>query len=101
MPRLIEVQDVAAPAPHLTAQTGDVLLFRAAGARLLSGSGVLEPLGPFVTAVLAGTGEVLTPEGPPNTVLVRANGPGRAQLEVISGDPFHNPQTVTWTVSVG
>jgi hypothetical protein len=100
MARLIEVQDVRVCPSPLTVQQGDVLLFRAAGGRVRSGGDVVEVLGPFLPAVLGDNGNILTAEGPPNTVLFRAHRPGRALIDVVAGDPFHTPQTTTLGINV-
>jgi hypothetical protein len=100
MARLIEVQDARVCPSPLTIALGDVLLFRATGGRVRSGGDVVELLGPFLPAVLGDDGTVVTPLGPPNTVLCRARRPGRAQLDVVTGDPFHRPQTTTLGITV-
>jgi hypothetical protein len=100
MARLIEVQDARVCPSPLTVHLGDVLLFRAAGGRVRSGGDVVELLGSFLPAVLGDDGTILTPMGPPNTVLCRARQPGRAQIDVVTGDPFHTPQTTTLGITV-
>jgi hypothetical protein len=100
MARLIEVQDVRVYPSPLTVHLGDVLLFRAAGGRVRSGGDVVELLGPFLSAVLGDDGNILTPMGPPNTVLFRAHRPGRALIDVVTGDPFHAPQTTALGITV-
>ena len=45
MPRLIEVEDARVCSSPLTIHVGDVLLFRAAGGRVRSGSGTIDLLG--------------------------------------------------------
>jgi hypothetical protein len=99
MSRLIEVQRVTDPSP-LVVRVGDVLVVPASGARVDAGGPAVELWGPFRTAVVADTGEVLAPEGPPNTVLVRARQPGTATIEVFLGDPFHESRPTTLTVAV-
>ena len=100
MARLIEVQDARVCPSPLTVSLGDVLLFRATGGRIQSGGDVVELLGPFLPAVLGDDGNILTPMGPPNTVLFRARRPGRARIDVVTGDPFHTPQTTTLDITV-
>jgi hypothetical protein len=100
MARLIEVQDARVCPSPLTVRPGDVLLFRAAGGRVRSGGNVVEVLGPFLPAVLGDDGNILTPTGPPNTVLFRARRPGRARIDVVTGDPFHTPQTTALAITV-
>jgi hypothetical protein len=99
MARLIEVHDARVCPSPLAVRTGDVLLFRAAGGRVRSGAAV-EALGPFVPGEIGDHGEVLTPMGPPNAILFRARRPGRAAIEVVTGDPFHAPQTTELEIDV-
>lgn len=98
--RLIEVQDVQRCAAPLSLRAGDVLLLHASGGRVRSGAGVVEVLGPLVQATVGTGGGVVTPAGPPNVVLVRAWQPGRATLEVMSGDPFAGAQRSALEVEV-
>jgi hypothetical protein len=100
MARLIEVQSTQECRSPLLLRQGDLLLWRAAGGRVRSGKDVMEVLGPFVPAVLDDEGNVLTPLGPPNTVLFRARQPGQAQIEVVTGDPFHAPRKSAVGVTV-
>src|SRR5215510_3520468 len=100
MARLIEVQDARVCPLPLTVALGDVLLFRATGGRIRSGGDVVELLGSFLTAVLGEDGTILTPMGPPNTVLFRARRPGRARIDVVTGDLFYTPQTTTIDIIV-
>lgn len=100
MSRLIEVQQVEGGASPLAIRVGDVLLIRATGARIREGERAVELLGPFVSAVVAETGAVLVPSGPPNAVLVRAREPGSASLDVFTGDPWHSPRAATLGLTV-
>jgi hypothetical protein len=100
MARLIEVDDAPGCPSPLTVAVGDVLLFRAAGGRVRSGGDAVELLGPFLTAVVGDDGSVVSPQGPPNTVLFRARQPGRARLAIVTGDPFHGPQTTALAITV-
>lgn len=100
MPRLIEVDDAGACPSPLTLQPGDVLLFRAVGGVVRSGGTCVELLGPFTQAVVAEDGSVLSPVGPPNAVLFRARRPGRAGIEVVTGDPFYSPQMTPIDITV-
>jgi hypothetical protein len=92
MALLIEVQDCRACSSPLTLHPGDVLLVRATGGHVRSGEDVVELLGPFLAAVVGDDGAVVAPMGAPNTVLFRARRPGRALIDVVTGDPFHAPQ---------
>ena len=100
MARLIEIPDARGCTAPIVVQPGDVLLFRAAGGRVLSGAGAVDSLGPFQESVLGDNGEVLTPAGPPNAVLFAARRPGRASIELILGDPFHAPEKASAQVNV-
>jgi hypothetical protein len=100
MARLIEVQDARTCPSPLTVSLGDILLFRATGGRVRSGDDVVELVGTFLSAVLGDDGTILTPIGPPNTVLFRARRPGRARIDAVTGDPFHTPQTTTLDITV-
>ena len=101
MARLIEVQDPRLCPSPLTVRSGDVLLVRAAGSRVVAGGTAVELLGTFVQSVVADNGEVMTPAGPPNAVLFCARRPGSARLDVVTGDPFHAPVTTALDVTVG
>jgi hypothetical protein len=88
MGRLIEVGAEAVLPPSLAVKVGDVLMFGATGGQVLSGSGVVELLGPFLPGLVAGSGKILSPEGSPNTLLFVARHPGRAEIEAIGGNPW-------------
>lgn len=100
MGQLIEIPDAQKCPSPLTVHTGDVLRFQATGGHVRSGSGVVEMLGPFLPAVLGDNGTIFAPMGAPNTVLFRACHPGRAQIDVVTGDPWHAPQTITLGITV-
>jgi hypothetical protein len=100
MARLIEAQQVQALPGRLTMEVGDLLLVGATGARLLSGSDVVEVLGPAVSSVLAEDGSILSPAGPPNTVLLRALRPGDATVEILGGDPWQGAHSKTVEIAV-
>ncbi len=100
MGRIIEIQNVRAAPSSLTLRVGDVLLFKATGGHVRSGEDVIEMLGAYLPAVLGNNGEILTPMGAPNTVLFRALRPGRASVDVVTGDPWHAPQTTTLGITI-
>lgn len=77
-----------------------VLHISATGGHVRSGEDVIEILGPFLPAVLGDDGNVLTPMGPPNAVLFRALKPGRAEVDVVTGDPWGKSQTALLTITV-
>ena len=99
MGRLIEVQNTLNVPSNLSLQVGDILLFKATGGHVLSGT-VVEMLGAFLEAILADNGNILTPMGAPNTVLFRALRPGRATIDVVTGDPWQAVQTTTLAITV-
>jgi hypothetical protein len=72
----------------LHVQVGDMLMFGATGGRLLDGRATVELVGIFSTGVLSDDGRVLSPVGPPTSILFRALQSGRARIEVIRGDPW-------------
>jgi hypothetical protein len=100
MGRLIEVQNVQSVPLRLALQAGDVLLFNATGGHVLSGTDAVEMIGAFVPTTLVDNGQILTPMSAPNTVLFRAVRPGRAMIDVVTGDPWHAPQTRTVDITV-
>ena len=100
MGRLIEVQDAQCAPSSLALQVGDVLQFNATGGRVQSGHDVVEMLGAFLPAILGGNGNIFTPMGAPNTVLFRALRPGRATIDVVTGDPWQAPQTTTLDITI-
>ena len=100
MSRLIEIQPVTQDLPaDLTVAVGDVLRFAASGGHVHEGAAV-EIVGIFVESVLGTDGRVLTPMGPPNAVLFHARMPGRAAIDVVTGDPWRSPVTRSMTVVV-
>ena len=100
MGRLIEIQQVQDAPSSLALEVGDVVLFKASGGHVQSGAGVVEMLGAFLSAILGDNGTILTPMGAPNTVLFRALRPGRATIDVVTGDPWQAPQTTTLGIIV-
>lgn len=100
MARLIEVPDAEKCASDLPLQVGDMLLFHASGGRIGSGGDAVEILGPYLEAIVGEDGNVLTPMGAPNVVLVRARRPGRAAIDVITGDPWDGPRTTRLGIRV-
>ena len=105
MGRLIEVQDAPGIPASLTIAVGDLLQFSASGGHVKAGAGVVEMLGPFLSAVLADNGrspspDVLSPMGAPNTVFFLARRPGCAVIDVVTGDPWHAPRTTIMEINV-
>ena len=100
MPRLIEVQPAGDGWPSIRARVGDVLVIRASGGRVHDGESAVEMWGPFQSAVVGDTGEVLVPAGPPNAVLVRARQPGAATLALFFGDQWRDPRQGSMVLAV-
>jgi hypothetical protein len=97
---LIEIQPFAQDLPaDMTVGVGDLLRFAASGGRVREGAAV-EIVGIFVESVLGTDGRVLTPMGSPNAVLFHALRPGRATIDVVTGDPWRSPVTQSMTIVV-
>jgi|SRR6476646_5906937 hypothetical protein len=99
MGRLVEVRDVVDLPPKLVVQVGDLLLFRATGGRVQSGTG-LTNLGSFLAGTLSPDGQVLSAMGAPDATLFHASEPGRVVIELFTGDPWHEPRRTTLAVEV-
>jgi hypothetical protein len=100
MGRLIEAQLTPDGPTRLTIMVGDLLQFTASGGHVRSGERCIEMLGPFRSAVVAINNEVLAPMGPPNVVLFRALQPGSAEIDVVTGDPWHSAETRAIAITV-
>jgi hypothetical protein len=99
--RLIEIQPGARGLPpSLTVEVGDVLVFGATGGHVRSGGDAVEILGAFLSSVLGDNGRILSPMGAPNAVLFLARRPGRATIDVVTGDPWRTSQTTTLDLTV-
>jgi hypothetical protein len=99
MARLIEVLNVALCRSPLIIRVGDALLFHGLGGHVRSGGDAIEMLGPFVQATVGENGTVLTPSGPPNTVVFRARRTGTAAIDVVTGN-FSSPVTTSLQVEI-
>lgn len=100
MSRLINVQPCLEEiSAEVVVAVGDVLRFSAAGAHTRTGAAV-ELLGIFTDSVLGPDGHVLSPMGPPGTVLFRACTPGRAVIDLVTGDPWQSPTAQSITIRV-
>jgi hypothetical protein len=98
MSQLIEIQPGQQDMPaELVVGIGDVLRFAATGGHLSTGT-ALELVGIFNDSVLGVDGRVLSPMGPPGTVLFRAVGQGQAVIDVVTGDPWRSH--ITWTLNI-
>jgi hypothetical protein len=100
MARLIEIQSVRHISGEMSVRAGDVLHFKATGGHVQSGGEVVELLGAFVPSILGENGEILTPMGAPNTVLFRALRPGRATIDLVTGDPWHATHTTSIALTI-
>jgi hypothetical protein len=100
MPRLIEIPKAEDGPPSLTIAVGDCLLFRASGGRIAQGGPCVELCGPFFPAFVAPSGEVISPQGSPDSVLVLARAPGPATLEIFRGDAWRGSHKITVAITV-
>jgi hypothetical protein len=100
MSKLIEIGPTQGLPARLAIKVGDVLKFRATGARVPSPTNVLEIIGFYISSVVGDDGQVLTPMGAPNAVLIIGRHPGRAMLEVVTGDPWNGGRTTKLQVDV-
>jgi hypothetical protein len=100
MRRLIEIEQTQDLPPDFTLGVGDVLKFWATGGRVESGAGVVELFGPLLTSVVAANGEILSPMGGPNVVLLHALRLGRATVDLVTGDPWRAVRTQTLKITV-
>ena len=100
MSRFIDIRPDEEGLPsELVIMVGDVVRFTATGGRIRSGTGV-ELLGILSDSVVGTSGAVLTPLGPPTSVLFLARSPGSAVVDVVSGDPFGATATSSIIVRV-
>jgi hypothetical protein len=99
MGRLVEVRGVVDLPAELVVQVGDLLLFRATGGRIQSGTGVTN-LGSFVAGTLNSDGQVLSALGAPDATLFHAVKPGRVLIELFTSDPWHEPRRTTLAIDV-
>lgn len=100
MSRFIDVQPGLQAVPEtLVVRVGDVLRFMATGGLIRSGT-ALELIGIFTESVVGTDGSVLTPSGPPNSVIFRALAPGLSVIDIVSGGPGQPGPRLTLTVWV-
>jgi len=100
MGRLIEMQTDQDLPPSLVVSAGDLLVFEASGGHVRSGAEAVELLGAFLRSVVGNDGRVLSPQGAPNAVAFLALRPGSAKIDVVTGDPWHDPKTVPLLITV-
>lgn len=95
MRRLIEVKHTEALPQSLTIKEGDLLVISATGGRLQADTEAIEIIGPFISGVVGDNSEIFSPMGAPNRVALLARRPGRATIDLITGDPWRSPKTTT------
>src|SRR5262245_12747484 len=100
MGRLIQVDDPQQCQSPLEVLVGDLLFFRASGGRVSSGGSMVELIGPLMEAVVGTNGMVVAPMGSPNVVLFRVLRPGKAGVEVVTGDPWTSSATTQLELTV-
>ena len=88
MPRLIELGDPARHAGGLTLEAGDVVIAAASGGFVSPDDGPLAPPMILTRGAIGTDGTILTPMGPPGTVLFHARAPGSGVMTIVTGDPF-------------
>jgi hypothetical protein len=96
--RLVDIPSLHLP-EELVVEVGDVLRFAASGAHVRAGT-ALELVGILTDSVLGTNGRVISPMGPPTTVLLLAIERGRAVIDVVIGEPWRAPITKSLTVRV-
>jgi hypothetical protein len=88
--RLIDIQPSHQDLPaELVVEVGDVLRFSATGGHIKTGTSV-ELIGILNDSVLGTNGRVLSPMGAPGTVLFLASSPGRAVIDIVTGNPWES-----------
>ena len=97
---MIEVQHPHALSASLSITVGDLLVFRATGGHIHAGAEAVELLGPFIPGILGENGAIVSPMGPPNSVLFLARRPGQATVDVVTGDPWYSPKRTTLNIVV-
>jgi len=97
---MIEVARARDLPAHVVIGVGDVFVFKAVGGVVRAGADLLDVLGPFRPAVIGPDGTVMSPEGPPGTVMFLARAPGSATIEVISGDPWRRPERIALDIEI-
>ena len=98
--RLIEIQAGQNLPTSLAVRCGDLLVFDASGGHVQSGFESVELLGVYLKSLLVDGNQVLSPIGAPNTVVFQACHAGAATIDVVTGDPWHDPKTVPLSITV-
>jgi hypothetical protein len=100
MGRLIEIQTTQGLPPSLSVCVGDLLVFDASGGHVRSGADSVEFLGALMRSVVGENRQILAPLGAPNAAAFLARRTGAAEIDVIIGDPWHNPKTLVLALIV-
>ncbi len=91
MSLLIDIQPDQQELPAaLVVEVGDVLRFGATGGHVKEGT-AMELMGIFSHGVVGTNGRVLSPMGGPGIVMFVAKAPGRAVIDIVTGDPWTSP----------
>ena len=97
MSRLLEINPEGCLPDRIRLRVGDVLKLNAFAGRLKCEANAAEILGPFVEGLITEAG-ILTPEGPPNILLVRAIQLGQTQIEIMVGHPWGEHKTLSFWI---
>jgi hypothetical protein len=100
MGRLIELQQAQDSPTSLKLRVGDLLIIKATGIHIESGADILETLGPFVPGLMLENGNIVSPVGAPNTVLLLTHRSGLARIKMIIGDPWHRSDSRMLEITV-
>ena len=100
MARMIEVRHPKTCPPSMEIKVGDLLVFVATGGHIRSGADLVQFFGPFINGILGNDGKVITPMGAPHTVMFFCRGPGHANIDVVTGDPWRTFETTPLTLTI-
>lgn len=100
MGRLIEAQPEQPLPQSLRLKVGDLLSFAATGGHVQAGADAVEILGPFIPGTIVAGGQILSPAGAPCALFFLARRPGRARIDVVTGDPWAAPQATTLELTI-
>jgi|SRR4249919_2296171 hypothetical protein len=100
MGRLIDYQPALAPGSRLAINVGDVIVIKVSGVRVREGADIVEVLGPLMSSVVGDTGEVFSPMGTPNAIVIVGRAAGHATLELMLGEPWRTPKRSTLDLEI-